>query len=72
MTLTFPRKIAEQPSASPGVEKAAEALKDVLELQGALDLDPSSREMCLEPRLQGIAGDLEGFWGCFFFGGSKN
>jgi len=39
------------PSAEQGVEKAAEALKDVLELQGALDLDPSTREMCLDALL---------------------
>ena len=40
------------------MEKAAETLKDVLELQGALDLDPSTREMCLEPlvELPGVAG----------------
>lgn len=39
------------PAAEQGVEKAAETLKDVLELQGALDLDPSTREMCLDALL---------------------
>ena len=46
ITLIFPLK---KIPPLPGVEKAAETLKDVLELQGALDLDPSTREMCLEP-----------------------
>jgi len=42
------------PAAEQGVEKAAETLKDVLELQGALDLDPSTREMCLDALLDDL------------------
>eukprot|EP00435_Cladocopium_sp_Y103_P028053 s1200_g7.t1 len=37
------------PSAEQSVEKAEAVLKDVLELQGALDLAPTARDICLDP-----------------------
>lgn len=48
------------------MEKAAETLKDVLELQGALDLDPSTREMCLETLVE-LPGWLGGVLGLIWF-----
>jgi len=35
--------------SAEGVEKAEAVLKDVLELQGALDLAPTARDICLDP-----------------------
>lgn len=45
------------PSAEQSVEKAEAVLKDVLELQGALDLAPTARDICLDALLDDFSND---------------
>lgn len=47
------------PSAEQSVEKAEAVLKDVLELQGALDLAPTARDICLDALLDDFSNDDE-------------